>query len=474
MKILYCAAEADPFIKTGGLADVAGTLPLEMKKQGHDVKVVIPLYKLINEEYRKNFEFEGSFYVDLDFKHHYVGVFKYIHRGVEFYFLDNEDYFNRDNVYGENDDCERFVFFSKACVQLLRYIDFDCDIIHSNDWHTAMVNVYARDFAKGDPFYESIKTVFTIHNLKYQGVFSSNSLRQTDLSPMYFSEDALKFYDAINFMKGAIVFSDKVTTVSKTYADEIKYSFFGEGLDGVIRQYHYKISGITNGIDTTIWNPEKDKYLFKNYSLKNIKDKSVNKKALQRMYGLEEKDVPIFAMVTRLVENKGLELVRYIMDEFLTTEDVQVIILGTGDYSYEEMFKYYEWKFPDKLKANIYYNNEESHKIYAGADFLMMPSIFEPCGISQLIAMRYGTIPVVRETGGLRDTVQSFNEFSKEGNGFSFTNINAHDFLYTLRRAISFYYNDDFKIIQENAMKSKNDWQKSAKEYIQLYEEIIK
>ena len=238
MKILYCAAEADPFIKTGGLADVAGTLPLEMKKQGHDVKVVIPLYKLINEEYRNKFEFEGSFYVDLDFKHHYVGVFKYIHRGVEFYFIDNEDYFNRDNVYGENDDCERFVFFSKACVQLLRYIDFDCDIIHSNDWHTAMVNVYARDFAKGDPFYESIKTVFTIHNLKYQGVFSSNSLRQTDLSPMYFSEDALKFYDAINFMKGAIVFSDKVTTVSKTYADEIKYSFFGEGLDGVIRQYH--------------------------------------------------------------------------------------------------------------------------------------------------------------------------------------------------------------------------------------------
>ncbi|MDU7502174.1 MAG: glycogen/starch synthase, partial [Finegoldia magna] len=297
---------------------------------------------------------------------------------------------------------------------------------------------------------------------------------QTDLSPMYFSEDALKFYDAINFMKGAIVFSDKVTTVSKTYADEIKYSFFGEGLDGVIRQYHYKISGITNGIDTTIWDPQTDPYLFKNYSLKNIKDKSVNKKALQRMYGLEEKDVPVFAMVTRLVENKGLELVRYIMDEFLTTEDVQVIILGTGEYSYEEMFKYYEWKFPDKLKANIYYNNEESHKIYAGADFLMMPSVFEPCGISQLIAMRYGTIPVVRETGGLRDTVQSFNEFTKEGNGFSFTNINAHDFLYTLRRAISFYYNDDFKVIQEHAMNSKNDWEQSAKEYIKLYEELIK
>lgn len=473
MKILYCAAEADPFIKTGGLADVAGTLPLEMKKQGHDVKVVIPLYKTIDVKYREKFKFEGSFYVDLDFSHHYCGVYKYVHRNVEFYFLDNEDYFCRDNIYGEDDDCDRFVFFSKACVQLIRYIDFRCDVIHSNDWHTAMVNIYVKDFSKGDPFYESIKTVFTIHNLKYQGIFSSNSLKQTDLSPMYFSEDGLKYYDAINFMKGAIVFSDAVTTVSKTYADEIQYSFFGEGLDGIIKKYQYKISGITNGIDTTIWNPKTDKLIATNYDLKSIENKIKNKRAIQRMYGLEEKDVPIFAMVTRLVENKGLELVRYIMDEFLTTEQVQVIILGTGDYSYEEMFRYFEWKFPDKLKANIYYNNEESHKIYAGADFLMMPSIYEPCGISQLIAMRYATLPIVRETGGLKDTVQSYNEFTKEGNGFSFTNINAHDFLYTLRRAISFYYKEDFKIIQKNAMNSKNDWEKSASEYIKLYKEII-
>ncbi|MDO5754938.1 MAG: glycogen synthase GlgA [Tissierellia bacterium] len=472
MKVLYCTSEAEPFIKTGGLADVAGSLPLVLKEKGVDIRVVLPLYSAVKRKYKEDLDYVGYFYTDLDYRHQYTGVYETTVEGVTFYFIDNEFYFARNNIYGEGDDAERFIYFSKACTQLPRFLDFKPDIIHSNDWHTALVNVFVADFKRGDEFYHEIKTVFTIHNLKYQGIFDSDVLQITGLSPFYYNEDGLKYYDAINFMKGGIVYSDFFTTVSGTYALEIKYPFFGEGLEGVIDKYSYKLKGIVNGIDYNVWNPEKDPYLAENFSSKCLDKKKENKRDLQRLYGLPEKDVPLIGMCSRLVEMKGLELVRYIMDELLTTEEIQFVVLGTGDYVYEEMFRYFEWKFPEKMSARIYYNSGESHKIYGGCDFLLMPSLAEPCGISQLIAMRYGTVPIVRETGGLKDTVPPYNEFTKEGLGFTFKNINAHDLLYTIRRGISFYNKDDFRKIQEQGMKAKNNWDKSAKEYLELYKDV--
>lgn len=475
MNILYCTAEAFPFIKTGGLADVAGSLPLEIKSQGEDIRVVLPLYSHIPYEYKKDMKYIGYFYVDLGTCHEYAGILELEYNGVIFYFIDNERYFNRTNIYGEDDDAERFLFFSKACVQLPKIINFKPEIIHSNDWHTAMINLYIKDFSKGDLYYRNIKTVYTIHNLKYQGIFPAETLRISGLSGEYFHMEGLEYYGQINFMKGGIVYSDYFTTVSNTYADEIKYGYFGEGLDGVIRKYQYKLKGIVNGIDYDEWNPKTDKYLIKNYDIDNIEDKKDNKKEIQSRFNLPVRDnVPVIGMVSRLVEMKGLELVSYIMDELLYTEDVQIIILGTGDSKYENTFNYFQLKYPDKLASRIYYDNEEAHLIYAGADFLLMPSLAEPCGISQLIAMRYGTLPIVRETGGLKDTVISYNELNKEGTGFSFSNINAYDLLYTVRRSIGFYNN---KIVMDNIIKSamnrKNDWEKSAKEYINLYKTLV-
>lgn len=476
MKILFCASEAAPFIKTGGLADVAGSLPLAVKNMGHDIRVVIPLFSQVDPDLRERMEFIGYYYVDLAFRHEYVGVYTIDFRGVTYYFLDSQRYFDRPQIYGEGDDGERFLFFSKAVVQLPKVINFKPDVIHSNDWHTAMVNVYVKDFARGDQYYKDIKCLYTIHNLKYQGVFPASILATAGLSPFYFNEDGLKYYDAVNFMKGGIIYCDAFTTVSGTYAMEIKNPFYGEGLDGVIRAYDYKLRGIINGIDYEVWNPETDQFLAQNYSIETFPDKIENKREIQRRYGLPEKDdVPMIALVSRLVDMKGIDLVRYIMDELLATEDIQFVMLGTGEETYEEMFRYFEWKYPEKMAARIYYNNEESHLIYGGTDLFLMPSIAEPCGISQLISMRYGAIPIVRETGGLKDTVMPYNEYENTGTGFTFTNINAHDLLYTIRRALSFFHKEkDRNIIIENGMYEKNDWNESGKEYIRLYEELGK
>ena len=476
MNILYCAAEAVPFIKTGGLADVAGSLPKEIKNQGEDIRVVLPLYSKIPYEYKEKMKYIGYFFVELGHIREYAGIMELVHEGIKFYFIDNERYFNRFNIYGEDDDGERFLFFSKACVQLPKIIGFKPDIIHSNDWHTAMVNAYIKDFARGDHYYHNIKSVFTIHNLKYQGVFPSEIMSITGLSPFYYNEEALEFYNAINFMKGGIVFSDYFTTVSNSYAEEIKYDYFGEKLNGVIEKYSYKLKGIVNGIDYDEWNPEKDKFLVSNYNIKNINNKKDNKKKIQELYDLPVKEnIPVIGMVSRLVEMKGLELVAYIMDELLYTENIQFVLLGTGDSKYENMFKYFEAKYPEKVTARIYYNNGESHLIYSGADFLLMPSLAEPCGISQLIAMRYGTIPIVRETGGLKDTVIPFNEHTGEGTGFTFENINAHELLNATQRAIKIYQSEKLMTkLMISAMESKNNWEKSAKEYIDLFKMLVK
>ncbi|MDO5689517.1 MAG: glycogen synthase GlgA [Tissierellia bacterium] len=473
MKILYAAAEAYPFIKTGGLADVAGSLPLSLNNMGQDVRVVLPLYSRIDRKYTEEMELIAQFYVDLDWRHQYAGVYEYKLDNTIFYFIDNKQYFDRSELYGELDDGERFIFFSKAVTMLPKMINFKPDIIHSNDWHCAMVNVLAKDFAIGDPYYRDIKLLFTIHNLKYQGLFPPDLLQLTGLNPYYFSEDALKFYDVISFMKGGIIYSDAFNTVSGSYALEIKNGFFGETLDGVIRKYDYKLSGIVNGIDYEVWNPETDAFLPHHYSKDDLEGKRQNKLALQKLYGLPERDdVPIISMVTRLVEMKGMDLVNHALEELLQ-KDIQFVVLGTGTAMYEDSLRYFEWKFPDKMRARIYYNNDESHLIYAGSDYFLMPSLSEPCGVSQLIAMRYGTIPIVREAGGLKDTVQPYLEDTGKGNGFSFTNINAHDMMYTIDRALSFYDDPEhFQQIVENAMTSEHNWDDSSKAYIQLYEKM--
>lgn len=474
MKVLFLASEADPFIKTGGLADVAGSLPKELVKKGVDIRVVIPLYSTISQLYRKKMKKIKEFYVDLDWKHQYAGVYTLKWDGVIFYFIDNLEYFDRPNAYGYDDDAERFIFFSKTVTLLPKEIDFKPDIIHSNDWHTALVNIYVNDFRKGDDFYKDIRTLFTIHNLKYQGVFDSGYLTLTGLNGYYFNEHDLKYFDAINFMKGGIVHSTAFNTVSENYAQEIKYPFYGEGLDGVIREYKGKLSGIVNGIDYEIWNPKIDKNIYKNYDIGSIDKKNENKIKLQEEYALPiDKDIPMIAICSRLTSMKGFDLIRYILDELLQ-ENIQLVVLGTGDYTYEEMFKYFEWKYPKKVAARIYYDGKESHRLYAASDLFMMPSISEPCGISQLIAMRYGSLPIVREAGGLKDTVSAFNKYTGEGTGFSFENINAHELLFATKTALTLY-NDDkkkFKKLIKNAMNEKNDWEESSKKYIKLYEDI--
>lgn len=474
MNILFLTGEAVPFIKTGGLADVAGALPKELVKKGVDCRVVLPLYGEITDEYRSKMEKLTEFYVDLDWKHQYAGVYQLKWDGVTFYFIDNLEYFDRKGCYGFDDDAERFIFFSKACTLLGKEINFHPDIIHSNDWHTAMVNVFVNDFRRGDSYYEDVRTLFTIHNLKYQGVFDSENLRLAGLDGSYFNENDLKFYDAINFMKGGIIHSTAFNTVSENYSREIQYPFYGEGLDGIIRKYSDKLTGIVNGIDFDIWDPSTDGLISQNYDIGSINDKVKNKLDLQKIYGLPQReDVPLIGICSRLTEMKGLDLVRYIMDELLQ-EDVQFVVLGTGDYTYEEMFKYFEWKYPDKLAARIYYSGDESHKIYAGSDFYLMPSVSEPCGISQLIAMRYGSLPIVREAGGLKDTVIAYNEYTGEGTGFSFANINAHELLFCIKDALKIYNEDkeEFKKLIANAMGQNNDWEKSCEKYLNLYNEI--
>ncbi|MCK9444523.1 MAG: glycogen synthase GlgA [Tissierellaceae bacterium] len=473
MKILYVASEAAPFVKTGGLADVAGSLPKALKEKKQDIRVIMPLYWSISDELKSTMKKETEFSMDLGWRNQYVGVFSTIYNGVTHYFVDNEYYFKRDRIYGEYDDGERFIYFSKAVAIFLKKINFKADIVHSNDWHSGLVPLYIKDFAKGDPFYQDMKTVFTIHNLKYQGIFDSFILQDIGgLSDEYIVEDGLKYYDKINLMKAGIAYSDALTTVSKTYAEEIKYEYFGEGLEGIIRKNQHKLTGIVNGIDYDLYNPTRDNYISANYDFQTIENKSKNKRELQNLYDLPKKDVPVLAMVSRLVAMKGLDLVVHILDELLQ-EDIQFVVLGTGEKKYEDIFNYFQWKYSDKLRSRIYFNGKESHLIYAGADIFVMPSMAEPCGISQLISLRYGTLPVVRETGGLKDTVIPYNKYTGEGTGFSFENFNAHELLNTIKTALQLYEDKGvWHRIIEQAMKSKNDWGKSSQEYMKIYKRL--
>ena len=477
-KVLFAASECVPFIKTGGLADVVGSLPKYFNKDEFDVRVMIPKYTAIPEEYKNQMQYLTHFYLELAWRKQYVGVFQMEYDGVIFYFLDNEFYFSGDKPYGEiYQDIEKFAFFDKAVLSTLPLIGFRPDIIHCHDWQTGLIPVYLKDSFQQGEFYRGIKTIMTIHNLKFQGVWDKKTVMDTaGLDAYYFTSDKLEAYKDANLLKGGIVFADAVTTVSDTYAEEIKTPFYGEGLDGLLRARSHDLRGIVNGIDYGEFNPETDKNIVKAYNAVNFrKEKVKNKRALQEELGLRVDDKKMMiGLVSRLTDQKGLDLIAYVMDE-LCQDDIQFVVLGTGEERYENMFRHFDWKYGDKVSANIYYSDALSHKIYAACDAYLMPSLFEPCGLSQLIALRYGTVPIVRETGGLKDTVQPYNEYESTGTGFSFTNYNAHEMLATIRYAESVYYDKkrEWNKMVDRAMAADFSWNNSARQYEEMYNWLI-
>lgn len=415
--------------------------------------------------------------MDLAWRNQYVGVFQLNFDGITFYFIDNEYYFEGSTPYGNiYEDIEKFAFFSKAALSILPLLDFKPDIIHCHDWQTGLLPVYLKDKFQEENFYKKIKTVFTIHNLKFQGVWNVNTVKDiTGLSEYYFTPDKLEAYGDANYLKGGIVYSDFVTTVSETYANEIKTPFFGEGLDGLINARSNFLEGIINGIDYEEYNPETDTLIDKNYSVFNFrKDKIKNKRALQQELGLEKNDkVFMIGIVSRLTDQKGFDLIDYCIEE-ICAEDVQLVILGTGEEKYENLFRHYQWKYPERVSANIYYSNEKAHKVYAACDAFLMPSLFEPCGLSQLISLRYGTVPIVRETGGLKDTVLPYNEYEGTGTGFSFQNYNAHEMLSIINYAKKTFITKkrEWNKIIERGMGKDYSWKNSAKKYESLYNRL--
>lgn len=474
MKILFVASEAMPFVRSGGLGDVAGALPQALNKAGNDCRVIIPYYKEeISSEFQNSFRYVVSTYVDLSWRKQYAGVFEATYNGVKYYLIDNEYYFKRRGLYGHFDDGERFAFFSKAVLEVLPLIDFVPDVIHANDWHTALTPVFLDVFYRNCPNYENIKTVFTIHNIEFQGKYGEN-LAMDILGLPNWAKSLVMNGDCVNYMKGGIESSNAVTTVSETYAGEILDPFYSYGLEGILSNRSYKLHGVVNGIDQNIYDPKKDSRLFKNYGVKDYKEgKTANKKELLEMINMPyNPDRPLVAMVTRLTEQKGLDLVSAVINDVLRA-DIQVVVLGTGDYKYENMIKNVEGKYSNKFRAILAFSGDLASKLYAASDMFLMPSKFEPCGLSQLIAMRYGSIPIVRETGGLKDTVPAYNPETGEGKGFTFKTYNAYDMLDAIWRAYACYYDkDNWKKIVTNAMKSNFGWDVSAKKYVDIYKSL--
>ncbi len=475
MKVLIAASEAHPFIKTGGLGDVIGALPEALKKLGIDVRVVIPNYRDIKREIKDQLQVIKEFKFKINFKNECCGILQYKYNDVTYYLLDNEYYFKRSQLYGYHDDGEKFAFFNKAVLEFLREIDWKPDIIHCNDWQTGMIPVLHKVDYINKSFYKDIKTVICIHNLFFQGVVSTNILSNLfGYNYELLNDESLKLYDGVSFLKGAINFSDKVITVSKTYAEEIQTPEYGEALDKILSSKGKELNGIVNGIDYNEYNPETDKYIFKNYSINTFEYKKDNKEELQKELGLNiDRDIPMIGMVSRLTHQKGCDLIINMLDGILH-ENIQVVILGTGDSIYESKFKEFQERYPDKVSSNIMFNDELAHKIYAGSDMFLMPSLFEPCGLAQLIALRYGTIPIVRETGGLKDTVISYDRNTGIGTGFKFKKYDYNLLKETIEYALEVYKNKEIwqgLILQ--SMNSDNSWGKSAKEYKKLYEELI-
>ena len=471
MKILFVASEARPFIASGGLADVAGSLPKALCDSGNECRVVIPLYKNIPQQFREKMEFVRNFNVPLAWRNQYCGVFKMCHQGVVYYFLDNEYYFNRDNLYGYYDDAERFAFFSKASMEMLNYIDYDPDIVHTNDWHTALVPVYLNTFYRSIPKYHDIKTVFTIHNIQYQGQYGMEIAWDVLGIPEY-QHPILEYNGCLNMMKAAIVQVNVVNTVSPSYAVEIHDPWFSHGLDPILNMKGNRVIGILNGIDVAANDPKTDQDIYKNYDIKTLEDKKVNKAELMKEMGLEpNEDRMLIGMVTRFASHKGLDLVKYIFDD-LMRDNVSVVVLGSGEKVYEDFFREMQYRYAGRMSVKIGFLPALSKKIYAGADVFLMPSKSEPCGLAQMVAARYGTLPIVRETGGLKDSIHDMG--TENGNGFTFKTYNAHDMLGAIQRAEGLYGNKPlWKDAMTAAMSCDFSWDKSAGEYVRMYQMIM-
>ena len=477
--VVFIASEAVPFIKTGGLADVVGSLPQCFDKRYFDVRVIMPKYNCMYQKYKDMLEYMTNFYMDYNGQSRYVGIFKVVHNGITFYFIDNEYYFSGESVYTSDMkwDLERFIFFSRAALSALPVIDFRPDIVHCHDWQTGAVPVYLHDSFHDGEFYRDMKSVITIHNLKFQGVWDIDTFKFNTALPDYmFTADKLEFHKNANMLKGGLVYADYITTVSETYAEEIKYPFFGEQLDGLLRARAASLRGIVNGIDYKIFDPSNDNKIFAEFNKNNVREKKAeNKKKLQEQLGLPvDEGKYMIAIISRLTDQKGLDLVNYAMER-ICDENTQFVVIGTGDPRYENMFKHYQWKYPERVSANIMYSDELAHKLYAAADTMLMPSLFEPCGLTQLISLRYGTVPIVRETGGLKDTVQPYNEFDGTGTGFSFANYNGDEMLGAINYSKHIYYNhrDQWDKMVKRDMEADFSWNSSARQYEGMYDWMI-
>ena len=477
IKILFAASEAVPFVKTGGLGDVAGSLPQALKAAGAECSVIMPKYAAIPEKYQEQMQHVADFYVPLAWRSVYCGIEKLTYHGINFYFVDNECYFKRDGCYGYFDDGERYAFFSKAiCEAIEKLPELQVDVLHCNDWQTAMAPVFLREFYQASDACRNVKTMFTVHNVKFQGQFGVNVLN--DILGLADNPTAtgqlMVDRDSVNYMKGALCYADVITTVSPSYASELQMPFYGEGMDGLFRRRSPNMRGILNGIDTENWNPDTDKHLEATYSADDMSGKAECKRMLQRELGLrEDPERPLVVMIGRLTNQKGLGLVRYAMNR-LMQRGVQVAILGTGDRDQEDAFKYFDWTYGDMMSARIAFDSALSHRMYGGGDILLMPSEFEPCGRSQMIAMRYGTLPVVRETGGLRDSVVPYNKFTGEGTGFSFANMNADEMADCLLGACEVFWTDKdaWAKLQQQAMTTDFSWSRAAGDYMDAYYDL--
>jgi starch synthase len=476
MKILFVASECAPFAKTGGLADVVGSLPREIAKTGEDVRVMLPLYRAISDDWRRQMEHVLYFYINLGWRRQYVGIERLQLDGVTYYFIDNEYYFGRSYIYGlGNDESERFCYFCRAVLESLPQLGFIPDVLHLNDWQTGLIPPMLEIQYRMLPLYKNIRTVYTVHNLQYQGIFPIREVEEMlSLGLEAYTADRLEFYGQCSCMKGGLTYAERITTVSPSYAQEIQTAYYGERLDGLLRARKDVLSGILNGIDEKAFDPANDPYIAKPYTADTISDKVENKLALQRELHLEENaDVPLIGMVTRLSGQKGLDLVERVLSEIMDT-GAQFVVLGMGEDKYVDLLNWAQFKYAGRLAACIEMNEALAHKIYAGADIFLMPSMFEPCGLSQMISLRYGTLPIVRETGGLRDTVFPYNRYTGEGNGFSFASFNAHDMLHVIEEATRCFSEDKatWRMLTERAMRGKYGWDQSALKYIALYRDL--
>ncbi len=477
IKVLFATSECMPFIKTGGLGDVIGSLPKYFPKDEVDARVILPLYDCIDRALVSDLKELTKIHVNIFGADETAAISSVVRDGITFYFVVSKNRFFGSAPYlGIPQDLDKFAFFCKAVIAALLELNFAPDIIHCNDWQSGLIAPYIRELSKSNAFYAKIKTIMTIHNLRFQGSYNKDYVKEiSGLDWEYFGDNNLGFYENGNLLKGGIVYADKITTVSDTYALEICTPFYGEGLDGLLSYRSRDLCGIVNGIDYTIYDPMADRYIFKNYSAENFRrEKKKNKTALQKELHMNvDPKVMMIGIVSRLTDQKGIDLIAYMMDE-LCQDSIQLVILGTGEEKYESMFKHYAWKYGGDVSANIFFSEELSHKIYAGCDAFLMPSLFEPCGLSQMMAMRYGCVPIVRETGGLKDTVLPYNEYEHTGNGFSFANYNAHEMLGTIRYAQRIFYDNkrDWNKISENAMKMDYSWKASAAKYVSLYKSL--